>query len=342
MILLLTLATAIAGVAEEKLSTNAEMKLARDLQRQFKHFPQELDRAAEKSSQGYALSRVDVGLGMSVTAGLKIFSVEKEKSIELVWQRELAKSTEDTTLAAPVTGEPTETLRYVLPRVLEVLAEARATNRVRRSVIRALERDARKLNRYVRAVSTFNQLGTQWQVESYFKNYYFSAGGDLLVTGLRYDKRLRFRFYVPTVLSPARSRTRYERRIHRRLQSMARHLADVSARDDLTHRFVLNRVRSVELYDLSLDLGFAEISKGRGILLEWKPLGPVMPQEKHFPYHPSVLRRLATTLEQNIPDGDTFKLSQIRLQGSLTKELSLLILSYQRTRDIEYHYRRRL
>lgn len=296
-------------------------------------------------AHGYQLKRIDLDLSLSSKLGVLLFSKEKEKGIELIWERRKApalpeEDSTEITIEAGVSAQATA--EQMLPSVLAVLSEARASSRVRRRVIERLYRDATELTASVQTLARFNRTAPSWLVANYFKVYHFSASGELLFAGTSYDKRLRFRFRTPQLLEPRPAKSRRQQRLENRLRRLSEHLARVSAQDRAHHRFVLNRARSVETTTVGVSAGIGDASLGRGLLLEWVP-APQKPSlfDKHWP-SPTLLRQTADALERSIPDSGLFELTQIRLKSSREAEVELLFLSASRGRDIEYHYRRRL
>lgn len=297
------------------------------------------DELAETQA-GYQLARIDLDFSLSAELGVLFFSKEKEKGIELVWERRETKASEEVTDVV-LTTDTEAVVQQMLPPVLEILSQKKASNRLREKIIKRLYRDAKEMNSLVQNLARFNG-SESWYVANYFKLYHFSVDGDLVFAGASYDKRLRFRFRTPSVMHADQPLTRKQRRLERRLRKLARHLESVAKQDGPEHRFQLSRVRSIESLRGGLDASVASASAGKGILLEWLPL-PESQVTKwvRFPLTPSALRATATALENAVPDSRHFELSQIRLKNSRDSELSFLFLSVTRSRDIEYHYRRR-
>jgi hypothetical protein len=340
MILLLCFLTIVPTFASVPFDF-FENKIRSDLKEKVSPIPFKIDEIAlGKETSAYGLQRFDLDLSLSASLGIMVFSKDVEKAIELVWERKKNEVTnfdeiEDINMGA----SPEETAEIMLPHVMKVLSELKANNKVKRKVIKRIYRDARKISRYVKAIQTFNGKES-WYIGNYFKNYYFSISGEILGSGVSYDKRLRFRFKTPTPLVLSNISKRLEKRIHRRLTRMARHFLAVQSLDGPEHRFAMNRVRTVEGFEGNVNFGLGEVSYGRGILLEWFPgFQASLASSLKRMYPPQYLRSLATSIESVIPDTKNFELSQIRIKGSLESELSFLIMSVSKFREIEYHYR---
>lgn len=314
---------------------NLEPQIAQTIAPLVGHFDQLADTHA-----GYRLARIDLDFSLSAELGVLIFSKEKEKGIELVWERRKSKASEEVTDVV-LTEDSNAVVAQMLPPVLEVLSQKRASNRLRQKIVKRLYRDAKEMTALVQTLARFNG-SESWYVANYFKLYHFSVDGDLVFAGASYDQRLRFRFRTPSVLEPIEGLSRRQRRLEKRLRKLARHLENVAAQDGPEHRFELNRVRSVESLHGGIDASVASVSAGKGVLLEWRPLpGAQASKWLRFPVTPTALRATATAFENSIPDSRHFELSQIRLKSSRDSELSFLFFSVTRSRDTEYHYRRR-
>lgn len=322
-----------------------ERVLAKQISRVITPFTSAIEgkvRAASPSPSGYYLERADLDFSMSWEAGILFFSKEHARAVELVWEKEKDKILPEVEELL-ITGDEKSLENELIAKVALHLGEKWSNTKFRRRIIKILSRDARRINRYILAVSRFNG-SRNWYVANYFKNYYFGIEGNILETGISYDKRLRFRFRVPQTLSPMPEELdKYHRKVFRRLDRLASHFAEVNALDMPYHRFEMNRVRYLSDYDLNLDLGVLEVSKGRGLLLEWKPAETFLRTKGLIPgMTPAALRNLANFFEHKVPDAGPLRLSQIRLSGSLEKNLSLLFFSVSKARDVEYHYRRKL
>lgn len=335
--LLLLVSPVFASVPLESF----ENKLHIDFQKRISSIPLRIDELSSKNEKSsYQLQRFDLDLSVSSEFGILVFSNEIEKALELVWERKEQNNLSDVeTEEVNIGVSANETAQQMLPHVIRVLSDLNATNRVRKRVIKKVYKDAQKLTKYVKALQSFNGKES-WYVANYFKNYYFSASGKVLGNGVKYDKRLRFRFrtLTPAVI-PSISKN-YEKRIHKRLSRMARHFLAVQALDLPHHRFEMNRVRAVDGFSGNINFGFGEVSTGKGILLEWLPTNNSHFISKFLPtYLPGYLRGLTNIIESSVPDTKNFKLSQIRIKGSIENELSFLFFSLSKSREIEYHYR---
>ncbi len=341
IIFLLLLVSPVFGSAPFE---SFENKLHLEFKERISSIPLKIDElSSKKKNYGHQLQRFDLDLSVDAEFGVLIFSKEIEKALELVWERiEQGNLSDIETKELDVGASANETAQKMLPHVIEVLSDLNATNRTRKSVIRKVYKDARKLTKYVKALQSFNGKES-WYVANYFKNYYFSASGKVIGNGVKYDKRLRFRFRTLTpVVLPSISKT-YEKRVHKRLTRMAHHFLAVQSLDLPHHRFEMNRVRAVDGFNGTINLGLGEVSTGKGILLEWLPTNSSRFISKFVPsYSPGYLRRLTNTIESSVPNTKNFKLSQIRIKGSIENELSFLIFSLSKFREIEYHYRLRL
>lgn len=327
-----------ASVLDVETVNRGERKLVSELQEQLVDFSSTLDKLSDdhKNSE-YELSRIDLELALSTELGIKLFSTQFEKGIDLIWEKKKEVSL-DEEIEVTIGHDEKETAGIMLPHFLKVLGETKANSRLREKVIKILFSEARKIHRYIEAVASFNG-SEDWYVANYLKNFYFSASGDLLFAGVTYDKRLRFRFKTPAPMVEPSEKSRFERRVHRRLRRLSRHFAEVAAQDGVEHRFTMNRVRYLSNMELGIDLEVGEISKGKGLLLEWRPTPNRSFNKFLYPFSPGALRSLATIFENSVPDGKDYHLAQIRIKGSLEHELKLLFFSVTKSRDIEYHYR---
>lgn len=345
--LLLILSSFISLAAETDLNSELlqrhDQRLVNQIQNHISPFVQSIERN-EKKHSSYQLAQADLEFGLSAELGILFFSKGHERAVELIWERKEKKDTDTQTneIEVTLTGNDDETAKTLLKNIKFHLGEKWANTKLRKRIISTVYKDARKINRYIKVVTAFN--GTKnWYVRNYFKNYYFGASGEILVAGVGYDKRLRFRFTTPSVLinnQPPKSR--YQRRVTRELNKLADHFEEVSSVDMPYHNFEMNRVRYLTDYGLDIDLGFMEISKGRGLLLEWVPSEKNVFNKSLFPgMTAESVRVLASFFENNIKEGENFHLGEIRLKGAIEKQLSLFFLSVSRSRNIEYHYRRR-
>lgn len=108
------------------------------------------------------------------------------------------------------------------------------------------------------------------------------------------------------------------------------------------HRFVMNRVRYLSDLELGIKLGPLEVSKGRGLLLEWLPRKRNIFNKGLIPgMTPESLRTLANVFENRVEVSGVMELSQIRFKGSLESNFELGFFSVSKARDVDYHYRRR-
>lgn len=342
--LLLTLLTQLTWAETLTIDTlsRTERKLVEQISTKIAPFAQAINTQSTKKN-GYQLARADLDAGLSLEAGLLVFSKSFERSIELVWERNEAKQSTSEMIEIALNGDENELAATMMTSIQHRLGERWSNTRVREKIIRTIYKDARKINRYILSIAHFNASGkSDWIVANYFKNYYFSVAGDLLLTGASYDSRLRFRFRVPSVLEPKAPSTRYEKRVARRLHRLSQHFAEVQAMDMPYHRFTMNRVRFLSDLELGLDFGAFEVSKGRGLLLEWTPRKRETFDKGLIPgMTPESLRRLASLFEEQINDYGVMELSQIRLKGALEANMELGFFSISKARDVEYHYRRR-
>ncbi len=331
----------------EKLSF-FEDKIASQLSQKLMGFPSKLDNLAleEKSASSYYLDQVDLSFDVSLEAGVKFFSAEIEKGVELIWNRAKDLEAEDKILDINLEiSEPEKMSKSMFSMVMRVFKDKKDDNKFKRRMMKLLYRDAKKINRYVKAVSQFNRNQPDWYVDNYFKNYNFSLRGEVLGSGLRYDKRVRFRLRMPSPIIFEDDLSKYEERVIKRLEKLSNHFKTVADNDEIYNLFHMNRVRYTDSYAFGFSIGAISAAKGTGITLEFKPKPFSRNIQNKFILHdkvysPKFLRAFATTLEKVVPEGDQFKLAQIRIKGSLTSELDLILFNISKSRDIEYHYRR--
>jgi hypothetical protein len=345
--LFLILSSLVTFATETDLNTELlqrqDQRLVNQIQNHISPFSESIEQKNSKKSS-YQLERADLDFGLSGELGILFFSKGHERAVELIWERKEKKnnSSEVQDIEIVLTGDDDETTKMLLKNIKFHLGEKWANTKLRKKIINTIYKDARKINRYIHVVTSFNG-SKNWYVRNYFKNYYFGASGEILVAGVGYDKRLRFRFTTPSVLvNSTPPKSRYQRRVTRELNKLADHFEEVSSVDMPYHIFEMNRVRYLTDYGLDIDLGFMEISKGRGLLLEWVPSEKNAFNKSLFPgMTAESMRVLASFFENNIKEGENFHLGQIRLKGAIEKQLSLFFLSISRSRNIEYHYRRR-
>lgn len=326
----------------ESLS-RTERKLMNQISEKITPFAQAINQQAAKLDQSYQLARADLDMTLSIEAGLLVFSKSHERSIELVWQRNESKTSPLDEIELTVSGDVDHVAKSMITQIQHRLGERWSNTKVRQKIIRTIYRDARRINRYILSIANFNARGeSDWYVANYFKNYYFGVGGDLLFSGVSYDSRLRFRFRVPNVLMPTLPSSRYERRVERRLQRLSTHFSEVASLDMPYHRFTMNRARYLSDLELGINFGPLEVSKGRGLLLEWLPRKRnVFPKSLIPGMTPESLRTLASVFENSVRDFGVMELAQIRLKGALETNFELGFFSISKARDVEYHYRRR-
>lgn len=301
----------------------------------------------EQEKKGLYLDQVDLEFSLSAELGLKLFSVESEKSLELIWVRKTAPGSEKSKVKEIEEEiflglDVDKNYELISSHVSTILEDSRATPGVRTKVFERIYKDASRITRLAEALATYPGKDG-WRINRIFQNYHFSAQGELLAADVGYDKRLRFRFNLPTFAGKAN--TRYERRIHKRLSKAIHRFEKLRSLDRPFHSFRLDRVRIVHTAELELDLKFFSLSKGRGIVVEYVHdrqdyFGDNLPQAMPTIFHHAT-RSLIDLFEQSPMDSE-FPLGEIRLKAELSKSFDLFIASFSKSRNAEYHYRRSL
>jgi hypothetical protein len=239
----------------------------------------------------------------------------------------------------------TESLyRQLQNGVLSSLYDLDLKNRQRRKILRWLKRDARRLGPVLtQALALPNIHG--WEIDGFFKNYYFSAGGDLLeVLSAEVDRRIRFRFKISpsadAVTSPARW-TSAQSLYVRILQS----LAQASSLENPWELFRLERAWYLLERSKELDLGFFSTGVGRGLLVQFRKTRPstlasVSPGKSLV--HMGQLQSLAKDWVRGVQNSSQYErtmfLDQIRLKLSLEGDFNVSLATFSKASTLELHY----
>lgn len=303
---------------------------------------------ARSSSQSKRLDRFDLELEFSSELGLKMFSMGAQKSVELIWERDLNQDQNKESLlshgqiAMTLGSDVDDNYQKMRRQMMPMLDDIQFSRMRKKKILSALYRDASKLTRYVQALASAPVV-YGWELTRIFKIYQFSVEGDLLGTGVDADKRIRFRFYLPRVLTPRGDRK--ERRIHRRLKRFIRRRVEEYRLADMPfNRYQLNRIWTTSSLSADLDLGILGLGATKGFLIELRhrpeheTAAPVWSAD---PNEMNVMRgfvNIAESLrERHHP---SFPLSQVRIDAGVSASASLLIGEVGASKSVEYHYRR--
>ncbi len=321
-------------------STLNFFKWKKDVETKLTPLVRTFDSLDDDDESSYKLKRIDFEFSVSADIGILLFSKEKTKGVELVWERPKESITiNPSEIDVSIEATPEKTADVIIPELLKVIGEKASSSELRKDIIKIVYEDAIKIHLLAEVIASTNN-GKTWYVQNIFKVYNFGVGGNLGFIGLNYDKRLRFRFKLPLLYRSDFKLTRSQKRIARRIIRQSKQLERISANDTPLNEFVLKRVRSSHQIDSGVSIGLFDVDLGKGVLLEWL-LDPESPQVPVDNQRFVNMRRMANFFETHTPESDSFKLSQIRLKSSSEFGVNFLFFSLNKSRDVEYHYRRR-
>ncbi len=303
--------------------------------------------ASSRSKKKYRLDRVDIKFEFSSELGLKLFSIGKEKSIELIWRR-AARSGEiqsqqflyDQSIA--ISTDASENFHQLKYQLEPILKSYSGDGHSKGKVVTRLYQDAVKLTQYAQALSSF-PIEAGWYLSRLFKVYNFSISGNLLSTGISADKRIRFRFYLPSIFQPPQSRR--SNRVHRRLKRFVhRKLESIRQSDFPFHLFRLDRVWTTSSLGAKLDIGVLGFSAAKGFVLEFRYDQETSSATIFGGTHGNpmnLLRSVVNLVEAGVGRQEsTFPLSQVRLQTGWNASAAIGIGEFSTSKSTAYHYRR--
>jgi hypothetical protein len=300
-----------------------------------------------KGDYDYYLGRLDLEFSVNASGGVKFFSLEKEKSFEMVWERGGGEDfyyPQNTAQNIALSLDPNANYRIMLTSIMHTISEKRIGNKQVEKIKKVLYKDAQKITKLVEALLAFP--GHQgWRVNRFFKNYYFNAKGDFVVGNIGYDQRLRFRFLIPQVYRP--EETLDHKRLHKQLRKNIARIEKVRKFDLPLSRFKLKRVWMIHTLNTNLDLGFFGLGAGKGIQLEYlygKPENFLGDYNKNYngPEKIPFFRRFADFVEDEIKEDTSFGLTQLRFKGRFGANFNFMIGGVSAAKTVEYHYRSRL
>src|SRR5690606_36154784 len=156
------------------------------------NFNQELlNEAKLRQSQGFHLARFDAEVGVSISGSIGLLGLGKSSAIEFIWEKQEQNSSEN--IVINVT-DPELAAKEMKDHILGCLTRVQMSDKKRQRIIKRIEKMTLESSKIMEAMLHMPLVG-QWQTDSLFHDFFFSASGDLLETvSASYDTRLRFRF----------------------------------------------------------------------------------------------------------------------------------------------------
>lgn len=294
------------------------------------------------------LDRLDLQVGISGSGDLGVLTFGASSAVELIWMRDKQEDSDDIDTEREIIIDPTEESDILSQKMTKEIGQfvnlKILKRKQRKRIVRSLRRDAQKINALVKDLVQMPSF-YGWYIDGFFKNYHFSASGDLLgIINLGYDKRIRFRFKVqryPYTNIPSDSLSKKQEKLKRLMKSFSL----IAQRQDKNDIFQLKRVWTINSLEKDLDLIIANIGKAKGVQIEFKKAEDYFQAEGlRFKWRKVELvnTKIINTFN-NFDTNRTLKdlyLKQVRIKYTTDKGLDFQIASINKSSTIEFHYKR--
>lgn len=313
------------------------------------------DKRMKSQANDFNLNRVDVAIGASLSGSIGILGLGKSSTLEYIWKRKKKFDAQIQDIEIDVQDEA-QVKRKLRDHLLSFLSRYHMSEKKRQRIIKRIDKMTQESSEVLDAMVSMPQVGA-WQASSLFKDFYFSANGDLLeVAKLGYDTRLRFRFKLkgtPYAQQDFQSLNRVQKRMYKFMKELDE--ATLSAKD--SKNFSLKTVAVKSSFKLGADLQILSVKAGQGFDMRFDRVESyeypelvaqeIVESVNKLLMNPTRLERalmmsesLVVASDQDSAEAQDFELKTIKAKFSFDVELGVSLVSLEKSSGLEFYYER--